>query len=256
MNQISNGYTESPSYPPHYFCYPLGLVPKMRNGVQSGWRMIFDLSCPRGTSVNDGIPLQFGTLKYESFSHAICLITKAGKGCHMLKKDLKSAFRYVPISPYDWLLFIFYWNGSFYGDIYLPFGLRTSSRIYNMFGEAIHWTLKHEFSWIVSHYVDDFLAVFPPGADSLLQSASEAFNTLCGDLGFEAAPEKDELGTKVNHLGFEINSITMTATLPDSKRQRALDEVTHVISSKSVSAVSLERLLGFLNHCCEVVPLG
>ena len=61
--------------------------------------------------------------------------------------------------------------------------------------------------------------VFPPGADSLLQSASEVFNTLCDDLGFEAAPEKDELGTKVNHLGFEINSITMTATLPASKRQ-------------------------------------
>src|SRR5213596_512992 len=35
---------------------PLGLVPKPENGVQIGWRLIFDLSSPEGASVNDGIP--------------------------------------------------------------------------------------------------------------------------------------------------------------------------------------------------------
>ena len=45
-----------------FFCSPLGLTPKKRDGEQTGWRMIFNLSCPHGQSVNDGIPREFGTL--------------------------------------------------------------------------------------------------------------------------------------------------------------------------------------------------
>ena len=62
------------SLPLVFYCSPLGLVPKKRDGEQTGWRMIFYLSCPQGQSVNDGIPKEFGTLQYESFQHALHLI--------------------------------------------------------------------------------------------------------------------------------------------------------------------------------------
>ena len=70
--------------------------------------MILDLSCPHGQSVNDGIPREFGTLQYESFQHALHLIAQAGPNSLLLKKDLKTAFRQVSISPLDWYLFIFF----------------------------------------------------------------------------------------------------------------------------------------------------
>jgi len=60
--------------PPSYFCSPIGLVPKTINGVQSGWRVIFDLSCPDGASVNDGIPSKHGTITYETLNDAIRLV--------------------------------------------------------------------------------------------------------------------------------------------------------------------------------------
>ena len=77
--------------------------------------------------------------------------------------------------------------------MFLSFGLRTSPRIYNLFGEAIQWTMNSEYNWTISHYVDDYLSVFP--SDTSLTEASTTFNTVCQDFGFETEPAKDEMGT-------------------------------------------------------------
>ena len=240
--------------PLKYFCSPLGLVPKKRDGIQTGWRMIFDLSHPEGRSVNDGIPKQFGTLQYESFQHALRIIAQSGANSQLLKKDLKAVFRRVAISPLDWHLFLFSWRGKYYVDTHLPFGLHTSPRIYNLFAEAIHWVLQHSFGWSLLHYVDDFLEVFPPNSD--LTDKSQLFDEICHDFDFPTEPKKDEMGTRVNHLGFEIDTVSMTATLSHNKRERAIKLLFTVITHKTISAKSLETLLGFLSHCCEVIPIG
>ena len=91
-----------PSLPLNYFCSPIGLTPKRVDGHQTGWRMIFDLSSPEGSSVNDGIPKEHGTIIYETLNDAIRLIAQAGKGAVMMKRDLKSAFHHIPISPCDY----------------------------------------------------------------------------------------------------------------------------------------------------------
>lgn len=181
-------------------------------------------------------------------------IAHSGPNSLLLKKDLKSAFRQVRISPFDWYLFLFRWRGKYYIDTHLPFGFRTSPRIYNLFAEAIHWVLQHSFSWSISHYVDDFLGVFPPSTD--LTSKSQTFDRICDDFSFPTEPNKDEMGTRVNHLGFEVDTVSMTATLSKNKRDRAINLLITLIGRKSISAKTLENLLGFLNHCCEVVPTG
>jgi hypothetical protein len=70
--EIANGRIRKiDSLPPHYFCSPLGLVPKGSNGIPTGWRTISDLSSPEGRSVNDGIPKEYGQITYETLSDAI-----------------------------------------------------------------------------------------------------------------------------------------------------------------------------------------
>lgn len=66
------------------------------------------------------------------------LVARAGRGAKMMKRDLKSAFRHIPISQLDHWLLIFEWEGQFYVDMFLPFGLRTAPRIFNLFSEALH----------------------------------------------------------------------------------------------------------------------
>jgi hypothetical protein len=97
--------------PPAFVVSPLGAVPKMANGVQTGWRRIHDLSSPNGSSVNDGIPSEFGSLIYQTLDDAIALIAKHGKGVKLYKPDLKDAFRKIPVSPYDYWLLLFVWDG-------------------------------------------------------------------------------------------------------------------------------------------------
>ena len=137
----------------------------MSDGVQIGWRVIFDLSSLEDHSVNDNIPKEYGTIIYETLEDAICMVAQAGKGAIMMKRDLKSAFRHVPINPCDYWLLIFEWQGKFYVDMFLPFGLRTAPRIFNLFMEALHWVFETFEEWNVMHYLDDFLLVFPPGTD-------------------------------------------------------------------------------------------
>src|SRR5439155_23950544 len=114
---------EITSLPDHYFCSPIGLVPKLSDDVQVGWRVIFDLSSPESRSVNDGIPKKYGAIVYETLNDAIKPIAKAGRGAVMMKWDLKSAFRHIPVSQRDHWLLIFEWDGKYYIDMFLPFGL-------------------------------------------------------------------------------------------------------------------------------------
>ena len=242
------------SLPLNSFCSPVGLVPKMANGLQNGWRIIFDLSSPEGSSVNDGIPKEYGTLVYENLENAVRLVAQAGKGAMMMKRDLKAAFRHVPIAPCDYWLLIFEWEGRFYVDMFLPFGLRTAPRIFNLFAEALHWVFETLHEWNTTHYLDDFLFVFPPGMD--VTAASAEFDHILAKFGLSKVVEKDSDGCVVVHLGFEFDSENMQVRLPQNKKQRALNAVNSLLASPSVTLNMLESTLGFLSHCCQVVPLG
>ena len=240
--------------PERYFCSPIGVVPKCTDGVQTGWRLIFDLSCPHGKSVNDGIPVDYGAISYESLRTAIHLVAKAGRGAKMIKRDLKSAFRYVPVSWLDQWCLIFEWKGQYYMELFLPFGLRTSPRIFNLFSEAIHWILETVHGWAIMHYLDDFFAVFPAHVE--LDGLSRTFDDVLSEIGFVKAPEKDESGTVVTHLGFQIDSNLMEVRLPPNKHARAVRAVSELALRKHVPQASFEETLGFLSHCCQVIPLG
>ena len=245
---------EIPSLPSQYFCSPIGLVPKKSDGIQTGWRNIFDLSCPEFSSVNDGIPKEYGAITYETLQDAMNLVAKAGRGATMMKRDLKSAFRHIPVNSRDYWLLIFEWQGKYYVDLFLPFGLRTAPRIFNLFSEALHWIFETLFRWNLTHYLDDFLFVFKPQTD--LSPITSRYNETLAKIGLTAAPEKDMNGTTVTHLGFEFDSLKMEVRLPRNKHSRALHTVTDLLKAKSITYSMLDEALGFLSHCCQVVPLG
>jgi Reverse transcriptase (RNA-dependent DNA polymerase) len=252
--ELSAGRIREITPPKSNYCSPIGLVPKKKDGVQTGWRMIFDLSCPHGASVNDHIPARYGTLDYESFQHALKLVASAGPHSVLLKKDLKAAFRHIPTSPHDYWLFVFYWKGKHYVDMFLPFGLRTAPHHFNLFAEGLHWIFVHEYGWSLTHYLDDMLSAFPPGTDP--RPHSELYNSVCKDLGIETEPAKDEMGTRVTHLGLTIDTAIMEASLPLEKRNRAIQLVQESLQKPWLPRGRLDELLGFLGHCCQVIPIG
>ena len=80
---------------------PFGVIPKKGSDQ---WRLILDLSSPRGSSVNDGISRERCSLAYVSIDEIARQVVELGRGARMAKMDIKSAYRLVPVHPQDHLL--------------------------------------------------------------------------------------------------------------------------------------------------------
>ena len=101
----------------------------------------------------------------EIVDDAIEGIKRFGPGCFLAKTDIESAFRLVPVHPDDYELLGMCWEGEYYYDKVLPFGLRSAPSIFNKLSDALEWILlnKCKISF-VCHILDDFLLIEPPAA--------------------------------------------------------------------------------------------
>lgn len=120
---------------PPFISSPLGLVPKH----DGGWRRIHHLSHPVGRSVNDHIPDGAGEMRYSRFQDVLQMVIQAGRNYTILKRDIKDAFRNVPVAPHHQWLLGFTWKGKHYKETCLSFGLSTAPFIFNLFGKGLHW---------------------------------------------------------------------------------------------------------------------
>lgn len=87
------------------FCSPLGQVEKHAgDGSHDGWRKITYLS-HLGLSVNDAITEKEGTLQLLTLDKFYNSVVLAGKHYVIMKKNIKSVFRNIPIALlFQWLL--------------------------------------------------------------------------------------------------------------------------------------------------------
>lgn len=248
-------YDSVATLPPFFYSSPLGLVDKP-NGKK---RRIHHLSYPPHESVNDGIPEEFGEITYASISEVISSIQQLGHGATMVKRDFADAFRQIPVSPLDMPLLGFSFEGAFYAERFLPFGLRTAPHLFNLFAEVFHWLLERNLhSWCpqahVVHYLDDFIVLLPP--ESTWEPASALFQQLAGDLGLKVKTEKNEQGRLVSFGGVLVDTEKMVVRLPPEKRTKGLYLISQHESAESISLFDLQQLTGFLNFITIVVPLG
>ena len=248
-------YDSVESLPPCFYSSPLGLVDKP-NGKK---RRIHHLSYPAGESVNDGIPEAFGEISYATIGDVIAAIQCLGRGATMIKRDFADAFRQIPVSPLDTPLLGFHFQGSFYGERFLPFGLRTAPYLFNLFAEVFHWLLERSLHLEypearVVHYLDDFLVLLPP--ESAWEPAGALFQKLSEELGLQIKEAKNEQGRQVSFAGIVVDTEKMVIRLPPEKKIKGLGLITKHESAASISLFDLQQLTGFLNFVTIVVPLG
>ena len=233
---------------------PLGLVPKSDNTL----RRIHHLSFPSGRSVNDNIPAGNATLRYTAVTDIFEAVRRAGRGAVLIKRDLKDAFRMIPVAPQHRWLLGFSWRGNHYTEKCLPFGLRTAPFLFNLFAEGLHWTWLASAppEWLVQliHYLDDFIAILPPGSDPA--PMLQLYLDLCWLLGLVDNTKKAAHGTCVECLGIEIDTLEMTARLPRAKILKGTRLVEDALTQGRLTQLETERITGFLVFCASVLPLG
>ena len=230
-----------------------GVIPKK----DGGWRLILDLSFPFGHSVNDGINKDEFTLTYSKVSDAISLIIKAGRGALMGKVDIKSAYRIIPVHPSDRYLLGTCWQGDYYLDLALPFGLRSAPAIFNSLADLFHWCLVNNWNVLdLLHYLDDYFTLGPPLSD-ICASRLKAIDQAATEIGIPLSPDKCVGPTTcLIFLGIELDSVSMTARLPADKRTELIELLEEWATKRTCKLKELQSLLGKLNHACTFVPHG
>ena len=233
-------------------CSGVGAVPKKNCKM----RMIHHLSSPLGTSVNDGIPTDIFSLQYVTTDDAINMIMSLPPPVYLSKLDVKNAFRQIPVRIEDFPLLGIFWQGRYYYEQVLPFGLRSSPFIFNTVADAIEWIIKHHFSISdLLHYLDDFL-----NAVSSLSVANRQLAILLREfmlLGVPLAPDKIGGPAQcLTFLGIELDCVSKQARLPSDKLTELRSLLTATLQRNSISQRSLESLLGKLSFAARVVVPG
>ena len=215
-----------------------------------------DLSYPDGDSVNDLISKDDFTVQFTGFDMAADMVRKQGLNCLMFKIDIKHAFRVLPIRPSQWILMGSEWNGFYFIDFRLPFGLRSSPCIFNRFADAVCWILQNIYQLSLTiHYSDDyfFIALHPYVAHEQFETAIQAFK----DLGLPVAIEKTVAPTtQLPFLGIELNSSDMSMSVPEKKKTDLLNILHAWDGRRKCTKTELLSLTGKLQHICKVVRPG
>ena len=160
--EVELGKTVGPFDKPPFsnFQVSTGLVPKKQPGQ---FRTIFHLSYPKtGNSINSFISKNDYSLQYTTIDNAISAIQRLSRGTYVAQTDILSAFRLFSVHPQDWELLGMKWEGKYYFDKVLSFGLRSAPSIFNQLSDAIEWILAYELAIsYVDKILDDFLIMEP-----------------------------------------------------------------------------------------------
>ena len=218
-------------------------------------RLILDLSSPRGSSINDGIPKEPFSVKYAKFDDAVAMVALMPHA-YMGKIDIRHAFRLCPVHPDDWPLLVYCWDGRYYVDIVLPFGGRSSPFIFNSLADAFMWiaTTSYKVTGAL-HYLDDYFFAAP--SIGICKSVMTGFQNMCSDLNVPLAREKTEGPTQcITFLGIEIDSINSCCRLP-TRKLNDLHKLLDLWKTKvQCSKKELLSLIGSLSFAAKVVKPG
>ena len=114
-----------------------------------------------------------------------------GKGCLLAKVDIESAFHNIPVHPEHRHLLGMMWNEKLYIGTVLPFGLRSTPKIFNSVADALQWIAKQYGISYLEHFLDDFITAGGPTAmnPSII---SHCWQNICSLLGQPLKVEKWE----------------------------------------------------------------
>ena len=231
---------------------PMNSVPKASSTDER--RVIVDLSWPHGASVNDGISKdvylgELINLHYASVQQVCEMVIERGRGAHIYKRDLRHAYRQIPVDPRDYKYLGYFWNDSLYFDTALAMGQRNAAMACSRTTKAIMYMHAMD-GYTGTSYLDDLIGVENP---DLSEVAYLALGDLLLELGLgENFTKACGPATMQIVLGILIDTINMTASVPKDK----LEEITTLVNEwqgktrcKKVELQSLIGKLQFVTKC-------
>ena len=210
--------------------------------------VIVDMSSPNRASINDGITPSLTSLSYIYIQDVIKQIMDLDPRALLSKIDIKSTYRIVPVHSSDRPLLGMSFQQHIYINATLPFGLRSTPKVFNSLADALIWTLKQHGVSHLLHYLDDFITM-GLADNTQCQINCDIIHNICELLGVPLAKDKCEGSrTLLEYLGFLLDTIKMTVSLPKEKLNRLLDLIQLWSNRMVCTKHNLDSFIGQLQH--------
>ena len=234
---------------------PLNTVEKKESEER---RVILDLSWPIGQSVNEGIDKHnyLGEqiqVTYPTIDTLCQMVLNKGKGCLLYKKDLKRAYRQLPIDPGDIHMLGYSWRELIFVDRVAPFGLRSAAMICQRTTSAI-LHIFNNLDFTACNYLDDFM-----GVDTVSRAhlAFETLGKLFTKLGIQESVEKScSPDTIMLFLGVLFNSDSLTIEVDPAKIVELSKILPQWLDKVTATRQQLQSIIGKLNFIAKCVRPG
>ena len=228
---------------------PINTVPKDESEER---RIIVDLSWPLGESVNDSISKdtylgEEMSLRYTTIEDICNLVMELGPGCLIYKRDLRKAYRQIPIDPADYRYLGYMWNGLTYIDAALVMGQRNAAHGCQRTTNGVMFVQKSK-GYRGKSYLDDLIGV---GTSDDALAGYNNMGALLVTLGLEEnGPKACPPSCLQTVLGVLFDTVNLTVSVTP-ERLRELHGLLHVWSTKKkCTKTELRSLLGKL---CSVI---
>ena len=166
---------------------------------------------------------------------AVYQILSPGRGYLLVKIDIQSAFRLLPVHLADRHLLLMKWNGKIYVDTCLPFGLCAAPKLFNILADLLEWIVITKGVSHILHYLDDFVILHPPTSFKLQQDLDIIIKS-CKDLGVPLALGKIEGPCiTLSFLGIVLDSVEMETRLPQDKLEQMCNMVSIWLKKKKAT---------------------
>ena len=172
--------------------------------------------------------------------------------CNM---DLKDAYLHIPINEAFRKFLRFEWLGSLLEWRVLPFGLKCSPRVLTKVIKPVVAFLRITWGILIAIYMDDILLQGVSPAQVYLHAQVTALLFMV--LGWSINWKKSDFIPKQQtiHLGFVLDSVTMTVSCPPDKVLRLQSMAKNLMKTGFVTVHDAEQILGTMESVRPVTPL-
>ena len=226
---LSKGVIEETRHEDDQFVSNIFSRPK-KNG---GWRIILNLS-----ELNEYV--KYYHFKMDNFRTATEILAQ---DYFMASIDLRDAYYSVPIHSDHRKYLKFTWQGRLYQFKVLPNGLSSAPRLFTKILKPVFAKLRADGHSVLG-YIDDTLILGK--SKQVTEAAVKATRSMLESLGFVIHEEKSifEPSQCIAYLGFEIDSVKLTVTLPTEKKISIQEECLKLIGMTKPSIRQVASVIG------------
>lgn len=187
---------------------------------------------------------KYTVYRHFKMDHLTSVMRILPKGSYMSSIDITQAYHALPVRDRDRDLLQLQYHGSRYRFTCLPNGYSPGPRVFTRIMKALMAHLRVKYGVNLVFYIDDTL-IYGETREAVREFVIHTLRVL-QEAGFTINYKKSVLEPErvIDYLGFQIDSTTLTLTIPKAKTESLLELGTKLIGQFRMPIRKFARMVG------------